>query len=148
MMDSDAIINQYKTLTNSELHPLLLVEYRCAKGCLLLHVWNTPEGAVYYRPAVHISESMSRRTGCAEVGRIPELGGVVADFEESEWIWISDEQERTGAGANWLLIGCRHCVGMRFRAATIKADVGAAGPGNPVRVGDFWASPNPPGTPH
>ncbi|VBA60524.1 hypothetical protein [Mycobacterium attenuatum] len=143
-MDSGAIIAAHKTMTNKQLRRLLLVEYRCAKGCLLLHVWNTPGGAAYYRPGINISENMHRRTGASEVGRIPEMGGLVACFDDSDWVWVTDEQERTGIGSNYLTIGCKHCLGLRFPAKTIKADVAAATPGDPVRVRDFWARPKPP----
>lgn len=144
MMKSDEIVAAYRAMTNNQLRPLLLVEYRCAKGHLLLHVWNTPDGAAYYRPAVDISTKMHQRTGASEAGRIPEMGGLVADMEDSEWVWVTDEQERTGVGQNCLVIGCKHCLGLRFPAATIKADVAAATPGNPVKVKDFWMTPNPP----
>lgn len=144
-MNADAIIRQYQGLTNKQLRPLLLVEYRCVKGCLLLHVWNTPDGPMYYRRPFKISPKMHQRTGASEVGRIPEHGGLIADFDDSsDLVWVTDEQEHTGVGLNCLAIGCSHCVGLRFPAATIKADVAAATPGNPVRVKDFWMRPNPP----
>lgn len=144
-MDPDAIVTQYKALRGSKgLRDRLLVEYRCAKKCLLLHVWSTPEGALYYRPAVDISAGMQQRTGATEVGRVPERGGAIADLDAGQWVWITDEQERNGIGVNWLLIGCTHCLGLRFPVATIKTDIADATPGHPVKVCDFWASPNPP----
>ncbi|WP_142361432.1 hypothetical protein [Mycobacterium ostraviense] len=145
MMESDTVIRAYKAMKSSQLRHLLLVEYRCAKGCLLLHVWNTATGgAMYYRPPVRISQPMHERTGVVERGRVPERGGAVADLDAGRWVWITDEQERNGVGVNWLLIGCSHCVGLRFPAATIKADVDAATPGKPVKVADFWMTPEPP----
>ncbi len=128
-MDSDVVVKQYKALSESGLREVLLVEYRCYKGCLLLHVWQSPAGVLYYRPAVRISKKMQSRTGTAHVGKVAGTAGNLDDLSEARWVWGDDK--------NSILMGCWHCIGLRLPAATIKADAAAATPGNPVKVADF-----------
>lgn len=136
-METDAIVEQYKALRKSgSLAAMLLVEYRCAKGCLLLHAWNSSAGALYYRPQLTVSKQMQFRTGTADVGRMPETGGELALLDSAAVVW--------GDATNSVLIGCPHCIGIHFPAASLKADAAAAKPGAPVKVGDFWMSPSPP----
>lgn len=126
----------YRAMSAAELRRVLLVEYRCARGCLLLHVFASPDGPRYYRPALRVSDSMRTRTGIAEPTRIPEAAGLLAELSSEQWVW--------GDAENAVHIGCRHCIGLRFPAASVKADAAAATPGNPVRNHSFWMTPDPP----
>lgn len=129
-------LGDYKSLTAAERRKVLLLEYRCARGCLLLHVFASPAGPVYYRPALRVSKSMQVRTGMAEVGRVPELAGLLDELSIEPVAW--------GATENSLLIGCAHCIGVHFPVSTIKGDVEEAVPGSPVKHHNFWMTPNPP----
>ncbi len=129
-------IAAYKAMSAAALRSVLLVEYRCARGCLLLHVFASPDGPRYYRPALRVSERMQFRTGMAEVGRVPESAGLLDDLESAQWVW--------GDAQNSVLLGCPHCIGVHFPAATVKADAAAATPGSPVKNHTFWMTPDSP----
>ncbi len=34
----------------------LLAEYRCKRGCLLLHVWQSPNGPEFFAPGGRVSD--------------------------------------------------------------------------------------------
>ncbi len=136
MSDTGDTATTYRAMSDAELRRVLLVEYRCARGCLLLHVFASPDGPHYYRPALRLSETIRNRTGIAEPGRITEVAGLLAELSTEPWVW--------GDAENTVHIGCRHCVGLRFPAATIKADAAAATPGSPIRNHSFWMTPDPP----
>jgi hypothetical protein len=133
---SDDAMVAYRAMTQTQLRKVLLVEYRCARDCLLLHVYASPRGPTYYRPALHVSKKMQFRTGMAEVGRIPETAGLLSDLSTDQFVW--------GDASNSILIGCPHCIGVHFPAEVIKAAAGAATPGNPVKDHTFWMTDHPP----
>ena len=126
----------YKEFTDTDLQKVLLVEYRCARGCLLLHVFASPTGPMYYRPAMRISKSMQSRTGIADVGRVPERAGRLDELSDQRFVWGDDE--------NSILMGCSHCIGVHFPAETVKAHAVDATPGTPFKDHSFWMTPNPP----
>jgi len=39
------------------LRRVLLLDYRCPQGCLLLHVWQSPDGRMFYLPRHQLSTS-------------------------------------------------------------------------------------------
>lgn len=82
----------YERSPRRDLAPSLLVEYRCkARGCLLMHVWRSPLGTLFYKPphrlsparteaetveaarAKHTSDGYRRWNGHA--GRLDDLRG-------------------------------------------------------------------------
>jgi hypothetical protein len=51
----------YKAMTRKERRQVLLAEYSCrTRGCLLLHVWNTPQGRCYYQPRYALSPEVNK----------------------------------------------------------------------------------------
>lgn len=134
-MNDNAML-AYRAMTQTQLRKVLLVEYRCACDCLLLHVFASPQGPTYYRPALSISKEMQFRTGMGEVGRVPATAGLLSDLSTDQFVW--------GDASNSILIGCAHCIGVHFPAEVIKAAAAAATPGNPVKDHTFWMKDDPP----
>ena len=78
----------------------LLVEYRCCtKGCLLLHVWQTPKGLEFFAPAARISDQFItagqwhwlgfNREGEKKTGdRAGSLDEVSAGLQAGGWLWL------------------------------------------------------------
>jgi hypothetical protein len=57
-MTPEEALAKYQAMTKPELRSVLVLEYRCGHdrpGCLLLHVWNTPQGRLYYLPRYRLS---------------------------------------------------------------------------------------------
>ncbi|HPZ98789.1 MAG TPA: hypothetical protein PLT93_11665 [Phycisphaerae bacterium] len=129
-------VESYRAMSAGELSKILLVEYRCARGCLLLHVYSTPQGAKYFRPALRVSKNMQWRTGMAEVGRVGEAAGLLTDLSADRFTW--------GDAVNWIMLGCPHVIGVRFPASDVLADASSAKAGNPVKNHSFWMTDTPP----
>ncbi len=142
-MHSGNIIDRYRQMSGRELRDVLLVEYRCRDRCLLLHVWWSEHGPMYYRPRVPLStfNSMGRWGAPRERG-LPAHGGLVADFGPSgaHGHWISGDDDEAGILPSGLVIGCGHCWG-GYDAANIRTDIDAAGAGRPVKRHDVWGKP-------
>lgn len=49
------IIDMYRALSRRQIRDAAVVEDFCSRGCLLLHVWRSPEGLLYYLP--HFKQS-------------------------------------------------------------------------------------------
>lgn len=78
---------------------VLVAEYRCrTKGCLLLHVWQSPNGLEFYAPAARVSNrytsasqwhwlglnrSKDNKTG-DRAGRLDDL----ARLQAGGWLWL------------------------------------------------------------
>jgi len=96
----------------------LLLEYRCrAKGCLLLRVWQTPEGPAWQAPGRALSNrgALARdleqtALGVGETGRLDDCPPLL-----------------------WLPLICRH-VNESAWLFDIRADLADATPGRPVRA--------------
>lgn len=105
-----------------------VAEYRCAgRGCLLLHVWQSPAGPLFYRPAYKLSRDVNERESSPE--------GRAANTADGENHWRADAGHLAGA-RGWpehtMPLQCDH-----FRAnvetAKILADADRATPGKPKR---------------
>lgn len=46
-MNPEEALADYESMPESALRKVLLLEYRCPRGCPVLHVWNTPTGRLY-----------------------------------------------------------------------------------------------------
>ena len=56
----EVVLAEYRAMTPKVLKQKLLAEYRCRKkGCVLLHVWNTPTGRKYYQRAYGLPSSVA-----------------------------------------------------------------------------------------
>jgi hypothetical protein len=57
----EAVLAEYKAMSRRTRSGVLIVEYSCRpKGCLLLHVWNTPCGRFYYQPRYRLSREATQ----------------------------------------------------------------------------------------
>lgn len=54
-LDAHAIALAYESADRKAIKAALLIEYRCSRGCLLLHVWQSPHGILYYIPPYKLS---------------------------------------------------------------------------------------------
>lgn len=105
------------------LNPVLLLDYRCPQGCLLLHVWQSPRGRLFYLPRYQLSAAKNAET--AEPARMrrtedgdhkwPARGGVLDDV----------------LGFGGLSLNCRH---LRRGIAVERLAADSTGtPGRPTR---------------
>ena len=100
----------------------LLVEYRCrAKGCLLLRVWQTPNGLELLAP----SSQGSDRVTAYHLERLAAEGVAI----RGESVPIDDYPP-------WVLLACDHVL-ETVRESTITEDAAAGRPGNPTRI--LWS---------
>ncbi|MDQ1306119.1 MAG: hypothetical protein QG671_1951 [Actinomycetota bacterium] len=109
-----------------ELKKSLLAEYRCRKGgCLLLRVWNSPNGPEFYAPAARVSDRF------ATAGQL-------------DWpAFNRHSPERTGDRAGrlddpviatqWLWLVCDHLKEAVW-TSELRADIKGRRPGDPTRV--------------
>lgn len=113
------------------LKAVLLLDYRCPKGCLLLHVWQTPAGRKFYLPRYQLSAAKadaetaaSAREYRTEDGdrKWPARGGnldELLDFFKH-------------ANPNGLMVSCHH-TRRAVSAAEIAELLDGARPGRPTR---------------
>ncbi|CUR54664.1 hypothetical protein NOCA2210014 [metagenome] len=59
-MNGDLVLSAYEAYDKKQLRRLLLAEWRCARGCLLIHVWQSPQGPLFYLP--RYKQSRERNT--------------------------------------------------------------------------------------
>lgn len=106
----------------------LLAEYRCrTKGCLLLHMWQAPNGIEFFAPAARVSEQYT------SAGQLHWLGfnRDVDDKTGDRAGRIDDVAELQAGGWLWLL--CDH-VKEAVWVRDIRRDIASAEPGKPTRV--------------
>ncbi|WP_370499772.1 hypothetical protein NWT09_22170 [Mycolicibacterium sp. jd] len=106
----------------------MLAEYRCrVKGCLLLRVWNSPNGPEFFAPAARVSDQYT------SAGQWHWLGFNRADTNKT-----GDRAGRVAELASlqlggWLWLLCEH-VKESVRTREILHDFAGVEPGNPARV--------------
>lgn len=140
-MDSDLVVQSYRAIPASRLRSVLLVEYRCVRGCLLLHVWQSPAGAMYYRPPGPLPDYSGLGAGV----RLPAHAGLVSDFSTAgppplRWA-VTDSA--LGVYPDRLVLGCGHAWGA-CAASDFATDAAAAEPGQPIVRHDLWGKPESP----
>lgn len=106
----------------------MLAEYRCrTKGCLLLRVWNSPNGPEFFAPAARVSDQYT---------------------EAGQWHWLGfnrDDPNKTGDRAGrlddlaslqrggWLWLLCEHVKEPMWRSEILR-DLAEREPGKPARI--------------
>lgn len=55
MTTYEQALAEYQAMPARTLRAVLLLEYRCPRGCPLLHVWNSPQGRLYCLPRYRLS---------------------------------------------------------------------------------------------
>jgi hypothetical protein len=56
---SGELVAQYEAMTAAERRKVALVEYKCANGCRLLTLWQTPSGRHWYTPGYKLTEAVA-----------------------------------------------------------------------------------------
>ncbi|GFG66889.1 hypothetical protein MKUB_43790 [Mycobacterium kubicae] len=115
----------------------VLLEYRCrAKGCLLLQIWQTPDGPKFRAPANRVSgryglaRNVERSALTGEWAEMPGWEGPGAPAETSDWVgWLADYPPEFA----WLRLVCTH-VDETAWVRDLHADLAGASPGRPVRI--------------
>ena len=104
----------------------LLAEYRCRRnGCLLLHVWSSPNGPEFYAPSARVSK------------RFQSAG-------QLHWLSFNRSRpQKTGESAGrindpvisrqWLWLLCPHVKGPLW-TVDLRQDIEGVEPGRPVRI--------------
>lgn len=106
----------------------LLAEYRCrAKGCLLLRIWQSPNGPEFFAPSARVSDQ---------------------NTSAGQWHWLGfnrTDPNKTGDRAGhldslaslqrggWLWLLCDH-VKEAVWVRDIRQDIAGQTPGKPTRV--------------
>ena len=107
----------------------LLLEYRCAQGCLLLRVWQTPNGRELVAPAhrrgrhelVRFLERAIARYFWDGTLREDDGGALVGRLDERWWVGM------------WLPLTCKHRR-VETSMFAIAEDLAGATPGQPRRI--------------
>lgn len=130
MMD---VAKLYESTSRRDISRVALIEYRCPRGCLLLHVWSTPHGRLWYRPRYKLSPATteadtveSARAKRTEDGfRVWQSSG--GDFDQLLDFFDFDP---TSGG---LALNCDHVRNVDVRCDRLAADADTATPGKPTR---------------
>lgn len=130
MSTSDAaVLAMYETQQGrAAARAVALAEYRCAgQGCLLLHLWRSPQGVMFYRPAYKLS------LGRNESESTPD--GRAANTTDGRNHWRADAgtlESARGWEGHAMPVQCDHFQG-NVSTADLFADADAATPGKPRR---------------
>lgn len=128
-LDAAAEATYHLARQTRRLRGVLLVEYRCPKGCLLLHAWRSPAGVLGWRPPYRSSPALNAETSTAE--------GRASNTSDGERRWrghaFNLDSARSWEG-HALPLTCDHTPA-RFSVptASVLADADAATPGRPTR---------------
>lgn len=133
MSASERIAALYESTPKAALRQVLVIEYRCPAGCLLMHAWRTPEGVLWYRPR----NTLSRQTAANELVDAARIKRT----SDGERKWCS-----TGGSLDELLeffggdptegglsLNCHHLRNVTVLCERLAAD-GTADPGHPTRA--------------
>lgn len=124
----------YQAMTAKARRQVLLAEYRCrTKGCLLLHVWQSPHGRYWYTPPYDLSPQVTqdetvesaraKRTADGYRKWLPRAGSF------DELLDFFDGAPESGG----LTLTCDH-VRETVTVGRLAADAGGATPGAPAKA--------------
>jgi hypothetical protein len=108
-----------------------LAEYRCRKGCLLLRVWQTPNGPEFYADTKHAVAFHTMAHGYIDVrgeGRNHASGPPRFGIPD---IWAGRLDGHPAEG--WLPLTCDHYHGAAQVRAVLLV-IGSRTPGDPARI--------------
>lgn len=111
----------YETMKKTgELTRNRLVSYRCSKGCLLLDVYQTPDGPAAYRPGFKYSPQANEATSPA--ARLTRT-------TDGDRRWVANADMVLSPPLSYLL-ACNHVQQLTLEAVTVHTDLGkrAKGP--------------------
>lgn len=155
MMMNDPLA-AYRAMTPADRRQVLMAEYRCAtpKRCLLMHIWQTPHGRMYYIPAYRLSPNVtntetveSARRKRVRNGRwqptVGSLDELLEFFDGADLIGFPGVRDGTpGTAAGGLPLNCAH-VRTAVSAEELARVIAGVHPGRPARitVGASFRSP-------
>ena len=138
----------YQAMDNNALRQVLLAEYRCRtkkqEPCLLLHVWQAPQGRFWYTPRYKLSARLTksdtaesaREKRTDDGGRWLPRAGSLDDLLE---FFANESETETGelvvtsySDEGGLPVTCKH-----FRSTVgvaALAEAAATVPGQPVKA--------------
>lgn len=123
----------YEAASRRDIARVALSEYRCPRGCLLLHVWNSPQGRLWYRPRYKLSPERTEADTVESARKKRTQDGYRAwqssggDFDEL--LDFFDFDPASGG----LSVNCDHVRNVQIRCDRLAADADAATPGKPTR---------------
>lgn len=124
----------YEKLQRRDIAKVSLIEYYCSQGCVVLHVWQSPIGRLWYQPRYKLSQrtALADTVESARAKRTEDglriwrsRGGSLDDLIEAH-----TEDPQAGVG---LSVQCNHVRGVVILGDQLAADADAATPGNPTR---------------
>ena len=120
--DQLAVVSAYEGMSRAAVRSVLLVELKCRREHVLLHVWRSPEGLRYYQPPYKNSPNMNAATSTAE--------GREANTVDGDRRWRSRGGSLPHDGS--LELSCDH-VKETVRIEAVHQMAAAARPGTPTR---------------
>lgn len=126
---AELIIAEYESSSGDVTRGNAVVEYRCARrGCLLLHVWRTPDGLKYYQPGYKLSAALNERDSNA-AGRARNT--IDGDRRWRSRGGVLDDLQGWGADVG-IPLQCDHLNSVA-PSDEVLAQAEAATPGSPTR---------------
>ncbi len=134
MTSSDQIVRLYESVPRAALRQVLVLEYRCPSGCLLLHAWRTPDGLRWYRPQNTLSPAVAE-ADLVEAARIKHTS-------DGERRWLASggsldelldffELDPSEGG---LSLNCHHLRNVVALCDRLASDTANVTPGQPTRA--------------
>lgn len=127
-------LDAYRAMTPKARREVLLAEYRCRERCLLLHIWQTPQGRNYYQPPYRLSPTVTDSETVESARAKRTVDGSRRWRERAgsldELIDFADGLEPKSVG---LTVTCDH-VRETVAAEELADTVAHATPGRPAKV--------------
>jgi hypothetical protein len=123
-----AALAAYRAMRPAELRRLLLVEDRCARGCLLVRVWQGAGRIYAYLPAYRLSAARNAATS--------DPGARSARTRDGERRWqdrVIPLDEMAGTHNIGVTLNCDHLASFFVSADELISRAQAAQPGQPDR---------------
>ncbi|BDX30933.1 hypothetical protein TUM20985_14800 [Mycobacterium antarcticum] len=135
------VLDDYERMTKKARKEVMLAEYRhrhSTKGCLLLHVWQTPRGRCYYQPPYDLPPAVAE----AESADVARQARTTDGY--SKWVaragsfdqlleTLGDEILVEGAQGPWFELRCDH-VRIFVSGKVLRHNINGAKPGSPARA--------------
>lgn len=131
-MNSEQIVALYESTPKPALRQVLVLEYRCPAGCLLLHAWSTPDGIMWYRPR----HTLSRETAANDL--VESAKQKRTSDGERKWIATGGSLDELldffdfDPGRGGLSMNCHHLRNVTVLCDRLAADSNVT-PGQPTR---------------
>ena len=135
------VVGLYESTARKEVSQSALIEYYCAHGCLLLHVWQSPHGRLWYQRRYKLSPATAEAETVASArGKRTDDGFRIwrsrgGSFDELIEFFEFDPK------AGGLSMNCHHLRNVEILCEVLAADAAAAKPGQPTKKTLGWTKP-------